>query len=170
VIVLSHFEHVRSVRPSFLLNVYLFFSLILDLGQARTLYLLEDDTPKASVFSATMGIKLALLFLEAQEKASYLRKPYSTLPPESTSGIWSQSTFWWLNSLIYQGFQKLLSMKELYDLDIDLASEKLKEDMQKAWDTRCMLVYAYAYIFYLYKAKILTSKARAPRYIDNHNF
>ena len=139
---LSYFEHVRSIRPSSLLNVYLFFSLIFDLAQARTLYLLRDDTPKASVFSASMGIKLALLFLEAQGKATYLRPPFRSLPPEATSGIFNQSFFWWLNSLIHAGFRKLLSLKDLYNIDGELRSERLRKRLQEAWNRRCKLYHA----------------------------
>ena len=137
VVVLSYFEHVRSIRPSFLLNVYLFFSLVFDLAQARTLYLLQDDTLKASIFSAGMGIKLTLLFLEAQGKATYLRPPFRSLPPEATSGIFNQSFFWWLNSLIITGFSRLLSLKDLYNIDAELKSEELRKRLQEAWDTRC---------------------------------
>lgn len=138
IVILSRMEHSRSIRPSLVLNTYLFFSLLFDITQARTLYLLQDDASKASVFSSTLGIKVVLLLLEAQGKTSYLREPYRNLSPETTSGIWSQSSFWWLNDLIITGFWKLLSINDLYELDVELRSEKLCEAMHIAWDKRGM--------------------------------
>ena len=87
IVLLSRVERSRSVRPSFILNVYLISSLVFDIARARTLYLLQDDTPVGSTFSAAIGIKLALLFLESQGKVSYLRDPYRRLPPETVSGV-----------------------------------------------------------------------------------
>lgn len=140
VFALSYVEHSRSVAPSTLLNVYLLFSLVFDLVQARTLYLRHDDTPIAAVFSAMIGIKAALLFLESLGKRSYLKKPYRELPPESISGIFNQSFFWWLNSLFIGGFRRLLSFDDLFTIDGELTSEGLGNNIQQAWDLRCILL------------------------------
>jgi hypothetical protein len=70
-----------------------------------------------------MGVKLALLFLEAQSKRDYLGIPYRTLSPESTGSIFNQSTFWWQNSLFARGFRKMLSLDDLYVIDGELALE-----------------------------------------------
>jgi hypothetical protein len=42
-VVLSSVEHTRPVRPSFIINTYLFFSTLLDLAPARALWLLPGD-------------------------------------------------------------------------------------------------------------------------------
>ena len=137
VLLLSSVEHSRSVMPSTLLSVYLLLSSILDLAQARTLYLRRDSTPIAAIFVATIGIKLSLLLLESRSKRSYLKPPYNNLSLESTSGIFNRTVFWWLNALFAKGFQGLLSFNDLYVIDSKLASGPLSRSMHKAWDTRC---------------------------------
>lgn len=136
---LSYVEHTRSVRPSALLNVYLLLSLIFDIAQARTLYLRRDDSVIAAVFTIGIGIKLALLILEAQGKRPFLKAPYRDYPPEATSGIINQSLLWWLNSLFFGGFQKLLSADDLYMIDNELSSERLRNNIQVVWNERCRL-------------------------------
>lgn len=136
-VALSHLEHTRSIRPSSLLNVYLLLSIVLDLAQTRTLWLRHDQTSISAVFSAIIGIKLALLLLESQAKRSYLKPIYQQLSPEATSGIFSRSFFWWLNGLFLKSFRNLLTFNDLYVLDTELAAEKLGTRFQQAWDCRC---------------------------------
>ena len=135
----SYVEHTRSVRPSALLNLYLLFSLMFDAAQARTLYLRKDDSVIAAVFTIGLGIKLTLLILEAQGKRPFLKDPYRDYPPEATSSIFSQSLLWWLNSLFFGGFRKLLSADDLYMVDNELSSERLRNNIQKSWNKRCRL-------------------------------
>lgn len=137
VLLLSSVEHSRSVGPSTLLSVYLLLSSVLDLAQARTLYLQRDSLPIAAIFFAIIGIRLSLLLLESCSKRPYLKPPYNNLSPESTSGIFNRTVFWWLNPLFVKGFQGLLSFNDLCTTDSKLASEPLSRSMHKAWDTRC---------------------------------
>ena len=134
---LSYVEHKRSIRPSALLNIYLFLSLIFDVAQVRTLYLRNDGSSIAAVFSAGMGIKVALFILETQGKRTHLKLPYRDYPLESTSGIFNKSFFWWLNSLFVGGFRNLLSFDDLHEIDNKLLSEPLRNSLQIAWDSRC---------------------------------
>ena len=136
VLLLSYLEHPRSVRPSSLLSLYLLFSLIFDIAQARTLFL-RSDTHVAWVFLAVMVSKLFLLLLEARSKRSFLKPPYDQLPTESTSGIFERSYFWWLNPLFIHAFRGLLSFEDLPEIDIDLASLRLGRLFEKAWMERC---------------------------------
>ncbi|MCJ1311900.1 hypothetical protein MMC25_005573 [Agyrium rufum] len=137
IIALSHVEHNRSIRPSTLLNVYLLFSLLFDVIQARTLYLMKESSSISGIFTASIGLKLALLILETQEKRPILRDPYRRLSPEATSGIFSRSFFWWLNGLFIEGFRSILTFESLFDIDAELDSRPLRDRMQEAWDQRC---------------------------------
>lgn len=134
---LSYIEQRRSVRPSTLLNIYLLATLFFDIVQARTLFLLKDFPTIAAVCAASIGIKVLLLIIEAQSKASILRYPYRTLSPEETAGILNRTLLWWINSLLVTGHQKLLTGDELPRLDSELASEHMREEMERAWDSRC---------------------------------
>lgn len=134
---LSYMEQTRSVRPSALLEVYLFASLVLDIPQARTLFLRHDEVAIAAVFTASIFAKLTLWVLEAQAKTKHLKNPYKGYPPEATHGVWNRTFFWWLNPLFMKGFKKLLSIEDLYQTDPSLSSTLLRERIQSSWERRC---------------------------------
>jgi ATP-binding cassette subfamily C (CFTR/MRP) protein 1 len=136
VLFLSNVEHARSVRPSSLLNIYLLVTLTFDIAQARTLFL-RSNIPIASVFVAAMAAKFFLLLLEVRSKRAFLKHPYDQLPTESTSGIFNRSYFWWLNPLFIRAFRGLLSFENLPEIDVDLASMRLRKLFLRAWDKRC---------------------------------
>lgn len=118
-----------------MLNIYLLLSILLDSTQVRTLWLI-DYGHVAAAQSAAIGIKIAMLLLEAQTKVPHLMAPYKDYPPEATSGIWNLSFVWWLNRLFVKGFRKLMTTQDLFDIDRDLTSEVLGDKLQSAWDKR----------------------------------
>lgn len=132
---LSYAEDRKSTRPSVLLNVYLLFSIIFDATQDRTLWLTKR-TNAAVAMSASIGIKIVMLFLEERAKTPYLKPPYKDWPPEVTSGILNLSFVWWLNKLFVKGFRKLITTDDLYGLDPGLASETLSQRIDDAWERR----------------------------------
>ncbi len=134
---LSYMEQTRNIRPSTLLEAYLLASMVLDIPQARTLFLLRHSSNTAAIgaiFTASMGVKLVLWMLEAQSKTKHLKHAYKEYPPEATRGICNRTFFWWLNPLLLKGFRSLLSMEDLYTTDPALSSKLLGEKMQTAWD------------------------------------
>ncbi|OHE98497.1 ABC transporter [Colletotrichum orchidophilum] len=133
---LSHAEHLRSIRPSTIICVYLAFSLIFDAVQCRTLWLLPGLHKLASVFSAALAVKLTMFVLEVQGKRRFLLAALRHLSPEATSGIVARGFFWWLNSLLGKGFKATLSASTLYDIDEELRSEYLLQKLSSAWNQR----------------------------------
>jgi ATP-binding cassette, subfamily C (CFTR/MRP), member 1 len=134
---LSYAEHVRSVKPSLLLNAYLFVTLLFDAARARTLWLRHYNHYNeviAIVFTSSVGLKVVILLLEAVEKRWILQPKYKAYPPEAISGIYNKSFFWWLNPLFRRGFSKLLFTEDLFTLDKHLTTESLQERLQRAWD------------------------------------
>lgn len=134
---LSYTEHLHSVQPSLLLNVYLFVTLLFDIARARTLWLRQYNHYNeviTIVFTATVALKAVILLLEAVEKRWILQPKYKAYPPEAVSGIYNRSFFWWLNQLFQRGFSKLLFIDDLFTLDKHLAAEYLQERLQGAWD------------------------------------
>ncbi|KAF8856341.1 hypothetical protein BDZ45DRAFT_745521 [Acephala macrosclerotiorum] len=124
--ILSWIEHRRSIRPSTLLGVYLLCSLILDIPSARTLFLRGETTAiTAPLFVAGMGMKLALLILEAQSKTSCLKDPYSKLSPEAGAGFLNRAVFW-INDLMVAGCKRPIEYDDLPVLDFELASDHLQ--------------------------------------------
>ncbi|RDA86714.1 hypothetical protein CP532_4180 [Ophiocordyceps camponoti-leonardi (nom. inval.)] len=138
IMTLSWMEDGRSIRPSSLLSIFLLVSLVFDLAQARTLWLLRLEKPIAAVFTASTVIKAIMLLLENRNKTTYLNPTASPLPPEATSGIINRSFLWWLNDLFCRGLdhEKPLTIDRLYPLDPQLASAAVGFRMQRAWAQR----------------------------------
>lgn len=139
VLLLSRLEHSRSIRPSFLLSVYLFASAIFDAVQARTLFLRHDRPEILGLFTASIGIRLVLLVLESTNKRRYLKAPYCNYSPEATCGIFNRSVFFWINPLLAVGFRKLIALDDLYETDPSLKSAISLDEMQGSW-SKCKLL------------------------------
>ncbi|KIX92416.1 uncharacterized protein Z520_11891 [Fonsecaea multimorphosa CBS 102226] len=135
---ISLLDHGRSARPSVLLSTYLFFTLLPDIAQTRTFWLvaeIEHDTAHAGVFTVSVLLKVFILFLEAQQKTKWVdwgtEEPHS---PEETSGIYSIGLFSWLNSLFFSGYRKVLRMEDLYPLDRAVTGANLYRRFQMRAD------------------------------------
>lgn len=134
---LSYAEHIYSVRPSFLLEIYLSSTLLFDVARTRTLWLRQigwDGRAVAIVSSGAVGIKCLLLLLETMEKRSILRHEYNDYPPEATSGFFNRAFFLWLNPLFKKGFSNLMSVNDLFTLDKQLESKRLEYTLESKWN------------------------------------
>lgn len=134
---LSYAEHTRSIRPSFLLNIYLFPALLFDIARVRTLWLRWDSWEGrtiAIIASVAVSLRFSLLLLETTEKRSILRDEYKSSPPEATSGVFSRYFFLWLNPLFKKGFSSLMGVDDLFALDKQLHSERLQNHLESKWD------------------------------------
>lgn len=130
------FEHSRSVRPSFELEMYLFFATLLNTARARTLWLLDlNSATVPAVFTTSMVIQAVGLLFESWEKRPALREPWSKWAAESLGGTFNRSFFFWLNSLLFLGSRQLLTLSDLPPLDTKLDPERLQSELQEAWDS-----------------------------------
>ncbi|KAK1689651.1 ABC transporter [Colletotrichum godetiae] len=77
-----------------------------------------------------------MFLLEVQGKRRFLLAALHHLSPEATSGIIARGFFWWLNSLLGKGFKATLSPSTLYDIDNDMRSEYLLQNLDNAWNRR----------------------------------
>ncbi|RKL40338.1 Multidrug resistance-associated protein 1 [Fusarium oxysporum] len=130
---LSYVEHTRSVRPSTIINVYLFFTSLFDCAIARTLWLLDGAHAVARLFTAATSAKALILVSEAWEKRSILRVQYRDLSPETTSGILGRSVFWWINPLMKLGFSNFLTEHDLYAIENSLLGKRLFAQVERSW-------------------------------------
>lgn len=134
---LSYAEHARSVRPSFILNAYLFCSLLFDIARTRTLWLRSANSFNdiiATVTTVSLGVKALLVVLEAVEKRHILESDFQGYPPEATAGLYNQAVFYWLNPLFKNGFSNFLSIEDLFALDKELSSERLLAIFEERWN------------------------------------
>lgn len=134
--ILSHFEHVRSVKPSFIINIYLIASILFDASRVRTQTLMRKDANNVlgAIIAASLAVKLVVLILEATEKRALLPGLYAQFSLENTSGLISRSSFWWLNSLLISGYKTVLSLPHLPAIHEKLNSAHLASKLQSIWD------------------------------------
>ncbi|KAH6640025.1 P-loop containing nucleoside triphosphate hydrolase protein [Truncatella angustata] len=130
---LSVSDHGRLARPSVLLSIYLFPTLLLDAAQTRTYWLAASTRPEVTytaIFTASLSLKATILILEARSKTKWLniKEPYS---PEETSSIYSLGVFFWLNKIFLTGYRKVMDLKDLYPLDRAIGGEALYKRFQK---------------------------------------
>ena len=133
---LSTFEHLRSLRPSTVINAYLLVTLPLNVSQVRTLWLRHSYHSAAITYSVAGGIKLLLLAVEAVEKQRLIQPQFRPAAPESTTGIYSRSVFWWLNPLFITGYKNILSGDTLLAIDDALLSRNVYKGFQRTWARR----------------------------------
>jgi len=132
----SFLEHSKSLRPSMLLNAYLLCTFVLDAAILRTLWLEPFDLVICGLFTASFGIKCALVFLEAVEKRRYFASEYTEISPEESSGLYSQSLLWWLNHIMVVGARQILGPTDLYPIAKDMLSERLSSSFWEVWSKR----------------------------------
>ncbi|KAI8176490.1 ABC transporter atnG [Colletotrichum sp. SAR 10_86] len=132
---LSYTEHKRSIRPSALIGLYLFLTIVLDIAQARTLWLRDGLSSVAGVFTASLVVKVVVLALEETPKRVLLASSEKDVAVESTTGVVSRSLFWWLNSLFFQGFRLLIGLEDLGAIDPKFDSARLLGMLDRAWAT-----------------------------------
>ncbi|KAL2817069.1 hypothetical protein BDW59DRAFT_175603 [Aspergillus cavernicola] len=132
--VISWFEHARTIRPSFLINIYLFLSVLLDTARVRTLWMLGPYKAIPAAFTCSLVLRCGMLVLESVEKRKILAFDVKNVSKDSTSGPFSHSIFYWLSSLFLNGYRKTLSLDDLYPLSKDLRSKNLAINLQVAWD------------------------------------
>ncbi|KYG46940.1 hypothetical protein M433DRAFT_64146 [Acidomyces richmondensis BFW] len=132
---LSPLEHSRSLRPSNVLGVYLFFSLLFDAVILRTVWILPTfNAALRAINTAAFCIKGAILLLEAKSKRKHLIPTQDeNRSPEETINFYAQSLFWWLNGLIMSGFKKILRPCDLYPIQQKYRTELLNQRFWSTW-------------------------------------
>lgn len=136
-IALSVAEHHKSPRPSILLCLYVFLTLLFDIVETRTLFLSSDSWSEQtySIISSTaVAAKVGVLLLEARRKTRWLAWDKAEHSPEETSGVFSLAVFSWLNRVFLDGYNKVLAVEDLFPLDSSLDSQSLHDGFTKHMD------------------------------------
>jgi ATP-binding cassette subfamily C (CFTR/MRP) protein 1 len=133
---LSYMEHSRSLRPSMLLNAYLFATVVLDAATLRTLWLIPHFSPRIrGIFTVAFAVKAVVLVLEGWGKRAYYNAERE-MSPEDFSGIFGQALLSWLNRLVWKGARHLLKPEDLYAVSDDVASATLSSRFSQEWDEK----------------------------------
>ncbi|EPE31810.1 P-loop containing nucleoside triphosphate hydrolase [Glarea lozoyensis ATCC 20868] len=132
-LVLSYYEHTRSVQPSTLISVYLLPSLVFDAARTRTIWQIGANTEIERVFSASLVVKALLLLLESFDKSQSLIITDQRYGPEETGGFINRSLFFWMNRLIYTGYGRSLSLSDIYQLPHEFKDGSVQLRWQGYW-------------------------------------
>jgi ATP-binding cassette subfamily C (CFTR/MRP) protein 1 len=117
-----------------LLNGFLFLSMLFDIAQARSLWLSAssyNETTYTRLFTATIAVKAVVIILESVQKKRWLGWDAKDHSPEETAGLYGLGAFIWLNSLFLRGYNKLLTMDDLYPLDQQMLAVRLEAALTK---------------------------------------
>lgn len=129
----SYFEHIRSTRPSMLLNAYLLLLVVLGIiCISRTS---SRDTYGILLIASTV-LAGVVAILEAVPKRRWGSIALYDKSPEESSGLYSIALFAWLNPLIRLGNRKILDTDDLYPLDTRLSANEMSQLFQQNWTNR----------------------------------
>ena len=130
---LSLQSHTRSVRPSTTLAVYLSLSSAFDLPRLRTLFYMLGGHGVSGLILTSFIVKLVILCLEVIEKRSLILSKWKDPSPAATSGVFNNSLYLWLNSLLYQGYSSKLSVDNLMPLDKEITDASRPTALLEEW-------------------------------------
>jgi hypothetical protein len=135
--VLSSMEHRLSTTPSTLLVLYM---LACVLGHASELLILSLKHDREVVYFLIVHVflELALVILECQNKDSVSLPETQQLTPEERASVLGQSFFWWINPILMKGHRSILTDADLPGTGQKLSSSKLRRDILRSWDQRCL--------------------------------
>jgi ATP-binding cassette, subfamily C (CFTR/MRP), member 1 len=133
-------SHTASPSPSLLPGSYLFLTLVLDLAQARSLFLRSSShhlpPPLPVVFALSLATKAALVVAEELPKLPKSDPSAKLTGPESLSGAINRTLFWWLNHLFLRGYRSLIAATDLDTIPARFNSDRLLKEISPLWDER----------------------------------
>lgn len=127
---LSHFEHLRSFRPSSPIVSFLSLTVLCSAVRTRT-HWLAGDVGLASTLSVDVALRLGALYYEAQNKGALLLPRDEKTPDEVLAGPISRTLFHWLNGLMTRGYRGLLHPEDFSPIDNRLLSAHLRERFRR---------------------------------------
>ena len=133
---LSYVEHSRSRKPSTILGLYLFFSIVIDCIPTRLGAIYENSSERvvSNILMIAITFKAAILILELREKIPYGTVENEGPSPEETIGTFNRLFYFWLNDLLIRGYRNDLVENDMFPLDRDLSSDTLRLKFQTAWE------------------------------------
>jgi hypothetical protein len=89
------------------------------------------------LMSIRLVLEMSLLVTESQNKVSILKPAYKHLAPEELTGVLGRALFWWINSILKEGYHGFLIQDDLPKVDRALSSTILRKRLIRVWNQRC---------------------------------
>jgi ATP-binding cassette, subfamily C (CFTR/MRP), member 1 len=141
-VILTFLNYQRSLRSSTVLTLYLSASAVLGVARTRTLWLIAASGRVPSVESAVLGLTAVALLLECIERKTYIMEESKSITSEQKSGFWNRTCFLWLVATLRAGYSKIIALDDLPQLDTDLESHTLREELVSSWNG-CLSAYPW---------------------------
>ncbi|KAK1478926.1 ABC transporter [Colletotrichum abscissum] len=132
----SFLEDQRSTRPSDLLILYFSASAILSLPRLRTLWLISIAGASRGLWTAIIILTVLVVPLESIGKKRFLRTEYRALTKEEETGFWGRSFFTWLMPFFRLGYSRVIHIRDMPEVDKDLAGDRAGASLEAAWSKR----------------------------------
>ncbi|KXH29218.1 ABC transporter [Colletotrichum simmondsii] len=132
----SFLEDQRSTRPSDLLILYFSASAILSLPRLRTLWLISSAGASRGLWTAIIILTILVVPLESIGKKRFLRTEYRALTKEEETGFWGRSFFTWLMPFFRLGYSRVIHIRDMPEVDKDLAGDRAGASLEAAWSKR----------------------------------
>ena len=134
--VLSYVEHSKSRKPSTVLALYLFFSIIVDWLPPWAELASSSESVRVVnwIYAASVAFKVGIFIRELKEKVSYGTVKDEGPSPEETIGVFNRLFYFWLNELLLRGYRTDLKQDDMFPLDRELSSGSLRLRFQTAWE------------------------------------
>ncbi|KAF2277337.1 putative ATP-binding cassette transporter [Westerdykella ornata] len=140
VVILSHYEHTKSYRPSFLIALNLSVTALLGAARTRTYWLIEGKENLAKTSLAALVVQLVVISLESASKRNHIVDVIGVLS-EELAGFMSRSLFIWLNQVMITGYRRLLTPADVRPIDVSLCSVRLKPKFDRILkETNCLTI------------------------------
>ena len=130
---LSFLEHRRTLRPSFLITIFLLTSLLCDLARVRTIWMLDAKNPIPALTTVSWVARLVMLLVESYEKRGILIKD-NNYSPEMLAGAINRAFFFWLMPLFKIGYHRNLIMDDLFLVDEKMRAESVHAKLTAEWE------------------------------------
>ncbi|POS71828.1 canalicular multispecific organic anion transporter 1 [Diaporthe helianthi] len=125
----SHFDHMRSMRPSAVLVTFLSLTCLFEAVRTRT-YWLSGEVALAAALSTSLGIRLVILYLETLSKKGLLLAQDEVVAGERLAGPISRTLFYWLIGLVRKGYCGIIQPDDLDPIDDHLLTTHLRPKFQ----------------------------------------
>lgn len=129
----TNMSHLRAIRPSTLIIFFLSFTAIFDTISCRTLWLVDELSPLAWAFTASVVLKLILFGVEAKSKRYQLIEDWRFYGAEDTSSAVGFLLMWWLNKLFRDGWNRFLTTDDLPRLKPIFRAESVLPKFLQSW-------------------------------------
>lgn len=134
-VVQSFIEDQRSVKPSDLLVLYFSATSLLYIPRLRTLWLIPSVGPARGLWTTIFALNVVALFVESAHKTKLLHPLYRNVTKEQAAGFWMQSFYTWVLPLFRVGYGKVLTLRDMPQIDGDLREETAGRRLEESWQS-----------------------------------